>query len=737
MKRFFSLIIVLIMLANLFVSGGIMHISAAEIDKTTDFVTSNVDIDELLRRDYIDNVPLGYNEDIFSLYQPGWGFDRTDIYRTGVATGWGMPVTVSVDGNAVSVTSAEFIPSYVTSVGADASGNVSITGYKYISQDNRAIVIISAENKGESDVQVQITATTDVAVANENVLSGTAADFPVVVEGSEGFAADNNALTKTVTIAPGATEEFRIAMSMTEVSADAFFADSNPLATQKQTFNKWFTGNIPYLDVPDEQIKQIYYFRWYTYRNHIRMTTDDYYIISEFLPNVSWAGLHNGISCPSGLHVAEGRWLRNSDYLDDYLFYWMKCDSSIKYSTWLANAYYERYLVNQDTAVLDYIDDFKRVYEDWINKRYNDGMGLYWQYAGYDGMELAVGGDGYRPTINAYQYADAMAISEMCKMLGDTEGAKYYAQEAQAIKTTMDEKLWDESDSFYKMIRLNQTDTIDPQEQFGYVPWMFNMPDDTEEKGRAWTYLMSEDGFFSEYGPRTAELQYAARYPTSNYGKTPCRWNGPSWPFATTQTLVGMSNLLNDYNNQTAVDKDDYFTILKTYTKSQYKNGAPWISENLDADNGTWIVDIERSPNYNHSEYANLIITGLMGIRPDNGKLLTVNPLVPDDWEYFCIENVPYHGHFITVLYDKDGSHYGQGAGYKIYVDGQCYKDKTSVGEATVALFDSPDKLNFAYALSLIKDVSKGNANSEADINNDGKVDLVDVIKCLRYTAQQ
>ena len=27
-----------------------------------------------------------------------------------------------------------------------------------------------------------------------------------------------------------------------------------------------------------------------------------------------------------------------------------------------------------------------------------------------------------------------------------------------------------------------------------------------------------------------------------------CQWNGPVWPFQTTQVLLGLANLLNDYH---------------------------------------------------------------------------------------------------------------------------------------------------------------------------------------------
>jgi len=104
-----------------------------------------------------------------------------------------------------------------------------------------------------------------------------------------------------------------------------------------------------------------------------------------------------------------------------------------------------------------------------------------------------------------------------------------------------------------------------------------------------------------------------------------CLWNGPSWPYATTQTLVAMANLLNDYD-QDVVDKRDYFTVLGNYARSQYKDDRPWIAENLDGVTGRWIVDKPRSVDYNHSGYADLIINGLVGLRPREDGTEMVNP---------------------------------------------------------------------------------------------------------------
>ena len=53
------------------------------------------------------------------------------------------------------------------------------------------------------------------------------------------------------------------------------------------------------------------------YRKHIKETPEGF-IITEFLPEVSWAGKDNSIDCAAGHHFHEVRWLANPKYLDDY-----------------------------------------------------------------------------------------------------------------------------------------------------------------------------------------------------------------------------------------------------------------------------------------------------------------------------------------------------------------------------------------------------------------------------------
>ena len=81
---------------------------------------------------------------------------------------------------------------------------------------------------------------------------------------------------------------------------------------------------IPLLECPDPDLERTYYFRWWTFRKHIR-TTPEGQIITEFLPDVSWAGAYNSINAAAGFHFREGRWLRGTEELfKSYLTFWMR-----------------------------------------------------------------------------------------------------------------------------------------------------------------------------------------------------------------------------------------------------------------------------------------------------------------------------------------------------------------------------------------------------------------------------
>jgi hypothetical protein len=460
---------------------------------------------------------------------------------------------------------------------------------------------------------------------------------------------------------------------------------------------QWFTQNIPWLDVPDKELEEVYYFRWYSFQKHLKQTPYGF-VIDEFLDDVPWAGNLNTINAAAGHHIREARWLIDPRYVEDYANFWLSpAGEPRRYSFWAADSVYSAFLAtgNKQFAI-NLLPSLRENYVQW-ERTHRDPNGLFWQIDDRDGMEFSIGGSGYRPTINSYMYGDAVAIARIAEMAGESEVAAEYKEKAERLRKLIETQLWNPNDSFYETVaRGGQSSGV--RELIGFIPWYFDVP--PASHALAWNQLFDPRGFAGPYGPTTAERR-SPRFNFSNPHE--CLWNGPSWPFATTQTLVALANLLNEKDVPPVLSAADYFRLLNTYTRSQHIRTSdgrmiPWIDENLNPDTGEWIarkILISRHqppPNrgryYNHSGYADLIITGLVGLRPSATNDLVIQPLVPaGTWDYFALDGLPYHGHLLTIIYDRTGQRYHRGAGLSILSDGSVIGHRDSLSAITVISF--------------------------------------------------
>ncbi|MDE6985501.1 MAG: six-hairpin glycosidase, partial [Bacteroides acidifaciens] len=376
-------------------------------------------------------------------------------------------------------------------------------------------------------------------------------------------------------------------------------------------------------------------------------------------------------------HIYESRWLRDPRYLDQIIHTWYRGNDGgpmkkmNKFSSWNADAVLARYMVDGDKDfMLDMKKDLETEYQRWerTNRLKN---GLYWQGDVQDGMEESISGGRRkkyaRPTINSYMYGNAKALSLMGILSGDEGMAMRYGMKADTLKTLVDTELWNTRHQFFETMRTDSSANV--REAIGYIPWYFNLPDTAKMYEVAWKEIMDEKGFSAPYGLTTAERRHP-EFRTRGVGK--CEWDGAIWPFASAQTLTAMANFMNNYP-QTVLSDSVYFRQMELYVESQYHRGRPYIGEYLDEVTGYWLKgDQERSRYYNHSTFNDLMITGLIGLRPRLDNTIEVNPLIPaDKWDWFCLDNVLYHGHNLTILWDKNGDRYHCGKGLRIFVDGK------------------------------------------------------------------
>ena len=432
---------------------------------------------------------------------------------------------------------------------------------------------------------------------------------------------------------------------------------------------EWLQPEIPFFECPDREVEELYYFRWWSFRKHLEQTGHGF-VLSEFLTRPA------PVSSALGHQLMESRWLRDQNLLDDYVRYWLRTTNGPttlhKYSSWLEDALYQRYLVTSDRRFLvSLLPELVRDYRQWEQER-RATNGLFWQYDVRDAMEESISGSrtnqNLRPTINSYMFGNARAIAAIARLAGNQEIAGEFDAQAARLKQLVQQQLWNPDAGFFE-VRRDDGRFSGAREELGFIPWYFELPDHEAKYGSAWTQLANPQGFSAPYGITTAERRHP-QFRTHGYGH--CEWDGAVWPFATSQTLGALANFLRDYDSSTATPRD-YFDAFLTCVHSQHADGKPYIGEYLDETTGQWINGkAGRSRYYNHSTFADLLITGVAGLVPRADEVVEIWPLLPDGtWKWFCLDCVNYHGHVLTILWDQDGTRYHRGPGLIVLAGGK------------------------------------------------------------------
>jgi hypothetical protein len=485
------------------------------------------------------------------------------------------------------------------------------------------------------------------------------------------------------------------------------FADDEREATGQQPADAWpwIAANVPLFDSSNKQFEEMYYFRWYSFEKHIEQTADYGILITEWLHRPDLP--NNGVLPDAApFHLGEARWLRNRNIAEDYARFWGSPKANPRaYSfpfAWSVRLVTE---ATGDTKLgTDLLSDLIANYKAW-NDHLDPAVGMYWQIDTRDAMEKSIGGDGYRTPLNSYMLADARAIADFARGSQQPAVSAEYDARAGTLEHLIETRLWNPKDEFYEDLSpaadsgiRNEKRFKDPgtqlqlagvRELIGYIPWQFYAP--TPGHAIAWKQLFDPDGFAGKYGPTTAER----RSPRFRFASDDqCTWNGPSWPYATTQTLLALANLLNG-PAQPYIAKQQYYQLFANYVLSQHiklPSGRliDWIDEDLDADTNEWIAkdmliarnrQVGRGNYYNHSGFADPLITGLIGLRPRADSKIDLHPLLPAGaWTYFAVDGLPYHGHLLAIVYDETGKHYRQGRGLILFVDGKKIASRATLG---------------------------------------------------------
>ena len=492
-------------------------------------------------------------------------------------------------------------------------------------------------------------------------------------------------------------------MDLDRIAADRFGDDA-----------PWYRDRIAFFESSDALLDDVYYYRWKIVRAHQRDLGKIGYITTEFANDVSWQREpYASLNDATGFHLDELRWMRDRRFADDYINYMYEDGGNDRHFTdYLADSVWRRYLVDGDTqAALRHLPAMRRLYDAWYD-HYDWSKNLYWIEPLLDATEYTIasidasggkdgfwGGDAFRPSINSYMYGNARAISQLAALAGDKSASADFAARAADIKQRVEQALWNpELDHFTDRYKVDNQyvhywDRIRGRELVGYVPWAFDLPDDSARYATAWRHMLSPDQLAGPAGLRTVEPSYPHYMQQYRYEGThpECQWNGPVWPFQTTQVLEGMINLLDHYHQQ-IVTRSDFLRLMRQYAQLHYNDGKLDLEEDYDPATGKPIVGLARSHHYFHSGYIDLIMRGIVGIQPRADDMLEINPLLPaNGLSWFRAERIPYHGHLVSVTYDAHGDHFGQAPGLRVSVDGHQIASRPGLARITVPLARLPN----------------------------------------------
>ena len=464
--------------------------------------------------------------------------------------------------------------------------------------------------------------------------------------------------------------------------------------------------NVPRFACPDKEIERTYYFRWWTYRKHLRKGEGGWRV-TEFLPKVAWSGKDNTIVCPAGHHLREGRWLRDPQFIEDDARFWLLDPGATHrwaYSSWLftgTRLFAE--VSGLDALPRELLDAAVSYYRKWESGPLHrtragdtmggDGKGGFLSIDDREGTEISLGGNGYKPLFTSAMWSEAKAISEVAAQLGRSDLAAEFAAKAEKVRQSLFEKCWNPEVGFFTTCPANGPKGV-VRELHGYAPWYFGVP--TDGRKADWAQLSDPQGFAASHGLSFPERR--AKGFVIDYRGHECKWNGPSWPFATSFALTAYAN---DLHASPSPSPQAFAYLLWQYAAQQKRTrnarteGAmdevPWIDENLHPDKSEWIsrkiileseqmrarFPRERGKDYNHSTFCDLVISGLVGFLPNGTKGFAVDPLFPATWDYLILENLHYRGHDVDIRWQR-------GKGLVITVDNCEASHRESLGRLQV-----------------------------------------------------
>lgn len=612
--------------------------------------------------------------------------------------------------------------------------NLTLDVVKFIHQENVAVTTMTLTNKSAEDQAITVAADSIFATepgkvtvngAEQTELTGTCSSpaglttiyARMTGDGFEAASSDDYCwLSRDVTVPAGGSVELKVVIAFTteEIPESteqylrfAGLGNLEAVRAQKAEYNLYWAENLPYIDVPKKAVQKAIDYRWWLERfNSLDANIPGYdYQYPVTIEGV--LGYNNAIILTQPMHLQDTKWLRSP-----YLAYGqlLSAGNSSQSSAFLDNPgnrnnwnnHYGQYLAEAGYEAFNVIGGGAELAENLAYYFGHDATGQLEHYGNHiEGRDLIAYRNNYMTgndadTIsmhapgtgtwkahgeNAYVWAAADAAAKLYEQLGNTEQAKYYRDLADKIKADVLELMWCEECQKFETYAVRPTGTQHNANQPNLVKY-------TESNN----YNYFAVGLVPDDAASVTKYKEALK--AFSNGK-----EFPIFPFYTANQVHNqeVSGSNNFSNINFTVQLRLYESALRTYDKEQtYITDdmlaimAEWMAWNVYPDAGDirypnnnefHNIDGRTYENYYRSwiyhnilgNYTYLFIEDMAGIQPRSDEKIELSP-IDFSYDHFMVNNVRYHGHDLTVVWDKpdDGKTWYNECpeGYSLYIDG-------------------------------------------------------------------
>ena len=612
--------------------------------------------------------------------------------------------------------------------------NLTLDVVKFIHQENVAVTTMTLTNKSAEDQAITVAADSIFATepgkvtvngAEQTELTGTCSSpaglttiyARMTGDGFEAASSDDYCwLSRDVTVPAGGSVELKVVIAFTteEIPESteqylrfAGLGNLEAVRAQKAEYNLYWAENLPYIDVPKKAVQKAIDYRWWLERfNSLDANIPGYdYQYPVTIEGV--LGYNNAIILTQPMHLQDTKWLRSP-----YLAYGqlLSAGNSSQSSAFLDNPgnrnnwnnHYGQYLAEAGYEAFNVIGGGAELAENLAYYFGHDATGQLDHYGNHiEGRDLIAYRNNYMTgndadTIsmhapgtgtwkahgeNAYVWAAADAAAKLYEQLGNTEQAKYYRDLADKIKADVLELMWCEECKKFETYAVRPTGTQHNANQPNLVKY-------TESNN----YNYFAVGLVPDDAASVTKYKEALK--AFSNGK-----EFPIFPFYTANQVHNqeVSGSNNFSNINFTVQLRLYESALRTYDKEQtyitddmLAMMAEWMAWNVYPDAGDvrypnnnefHNIDGRTYENYYRSwiyhnilgNYTYLFIEDMAGIQPRADEKIELSP-IDFSYDHFMVNNVRYHGHDLTVVWDKpdDGKTWYNECpeGYSLYIDG-------------------------------------------------------------------